>query len=201
MRGKSRKSKRNTFGPNSFNEARALCAGSHPPSGRQWDHDAASMRPAHYAREVGPRPADGPHAACASMRPAHYAREVSACAGGRRHHHGASMRPAHYAREVERPLCANAAEPVASMRPAHYAREVVLESGGVGAAGATASMRPAHYAREVSILDHRQSDHTNGFNEARALCAGSPKNDCGGDAPHTCFNEARALCAGSHDDA
>ena len=40
------------------------------------------------------------HAMDASMRPAHYAREVQDVAGAVLHADAASMRPAHYAREV-----------------------------------------------------------------------------------------------------
>ena len=36
-----------------------------------------------------------------------------------------------------------------------------------------------------------------GFNEARALCAGSRKTNDQATRPEHCFNEARALCAGS----
>ena len=60
----------------------------------------ASMRPAHYAREV---PLEGVVAGAlpvASMRPAHYAREVQARRMGAVAGRAASMRPAHYAREV-----------------------------------------------------------------------------------------------------
>ena len=36
-----------------------------------------------------------------------------------------------------------------------------------------------------------------GFNEARALCAGSSAKVCAAPPGVPCFNEARALCAGS----
>ena len=138
--------------------------------------EGASMRPAHYAREV---PANI-RGACgwmeASMRPAHYAREVHTAGGGpspqkscfnearalcagslppantRMHGDLASMRPAHYAREVivgtKEPLH----DQLASMRPAHYAREVGV-SAKQGVHALAASMRPAHYAREVRQAD------------------------------------------------
>ena len=43
-----------------------------------WPHSEsfASMRPAHYAREVGPNQSRQSWNISASMRPAHYAREV-----------------------------------------------------------------------------------------------------------------------------
>ena len=63
--------------------------------------DAASMRPAHYAREVPPERREQPPVPPeASMRPAHYAREVLPAAVAPDHDVAASMRPAHYAREV-----------------------------------------------------------------------------------------------------
>ena len=88
-------------GPGCFNEARALCAGS-----LQGLRDAdggldASMRPAHYAREVRPKwpPARVPLCSFNEAR--------ALCAGSCRGRGqrpgaaaGASMRPAHYAREV-----------------------------------------------------------------------------------------------------
>ena len=40
------------------------------------DMEIASMRPAHYAREVGTANAEAGPLPSASMRPAHYAREV-----------------------------------------------------------------------------------------------------------------------------
>ena len=84
-----------------FNEARALCAGS--PTGNPTtptEAADASMRPAHYAREVPNRQIHYGRPDLASMRPAHYAREVGL--GGRTVERAvsASMRPAHYAREV-----------------------------------------------------------------------------------------------------
>ena len=68
-----------------------------PPERRE-----ASMRPAHYAREVPAEGAVKRRMKCASMRPAHYAREVGL--NGEILHQAvqASMRPAHYAREVRR---------------------------------------------------------------------------------------------------
>ena len=91
-----------------------------------------------------------------------------------------------------------------------------------GAAATAASMRPAHCAREVSVQAPRWRPLHLGFNEARALCAGSfsvdevdadpltyasmrpahcarevssrTKSDMG---RQWSFNEARALCAGS----
>ena len=58
------------------------------------------------------------------------------------------------------------------MRPAHCAREV---DGGVlhPRAGGPASMRPAHCAREVDNQARVSVQLSPGFNEARALCAGS----------------------------
>ena len=85
-----------------FNEARALCAGS---SARQLERRPAlqaSMRPAHYAREVDARRQQRwREAEKASMRPAHYAREVPQSQANRTGARRASMRPAHYAREVQ----------------------------------------------------------------------------------------------------
>ena len=86
----------------------------------------------------------------------------------------------------------------ASMRPAHYAREVSSPSLYLRRGG-QASMRPAHYAREVQqiLLENGLGD--TGFNEARALCAGSPQFGWGIQTSGRSFNEARALCAGSPD--
>ena len=60
----------------------------------------------------------------ASMRPAHYAREVDAMASYMAKYLTASMRPAHYAREVSLRFVPIWRILLASMRPAHYAREV-----------------------------------------------------------------------------
>ena len=60
----------------------------------------------------------------ASMRPAHYAREVLQSLHRRRLGAQASMRPAHYAREVATVDSIFYDASTASMRPAHYAREV-----------------------------------------------------------------------------
>ena len=65
-----------------------------------------------------------PHDSLASMRPAHYAREVPQRVDVRQRSVEASMRPAHYAREVLDSLTAAYIPCGASMRPAHYAREV-----------------------------------------------------------------------------
>ena len=61
----------------------------------------------------------------ASMRPAHYAREVGLAFAFLHVHSHASMRPAHYAREVFPSAVSSVSEIEASMRPAHYAREVL----------------------------------------------------------------------------
>ena len=51
--------------------------------------------------------------------------------------------------------------------------------------------------RGKSWFGQRYNDLMAGFNEARALCAGShPRTACWPGAV-SCFNEARALCAGS----
>ena len=78
MRGKSMENQDQPGDRTCFNEARALCAGSNQTSQETSNMENASMRPAHYAREV-------PHVLqpflgtiVASMRPAHYAREVNA---------------------------------------------------------------------------------------------------------------------------
>ena len=157
----------------SFNEARALCAGScRNTLLQQAANRVASMRPAHYAREVSQDP-ETQYVPCnASMRPAHYAREVSQDPETQYVPCNASMRPAHYAREVGSPFAAYCAATSASMRPAHYAREV--------------RRRDAH---------HRSTVHS--FNEARALCAGSWPSRPRPRPPASRFNEARALCAGS----
>ena len=60
----------------------------------------------------------------ASMRPAHYAREVVEADVLRLAGRAASMRPAHYAREVDGQGQEFGGVVAASMRPAHYAREV-----------------------------------------------------------------------------
>ena len=62
--------------------------------------------------------------------------------------------------------------PTASMRPAHCAREVDA-SIVVATAQTIASMRPAHCAREVLWGPVETFRVPAGFNEARALCAGS----------------------------
>ena len=64
----------------------------------------------------------------ASMRPAHYAREVKQLASRVVDLVVASMRPAHYAREVPLARIIVVRPGDASMRPAHYAREVVYGS-------------------------------------------------------------------------
>ena len=84
----------------------------------------------------------------------------------------ASMRPAHYAREVKEQREASIRALNASMRPAHYAREVGGAARGPRI-GVPASMRPAHYAREVPPPPATPPSRRPGFNEARALCAGS----------------------------
>ena len=148
MRGKSRTKKSRRFFPGGFNEARALCAGSPDHRAFHGANGAASMRPAHYAREVRIQSNKAQAQMAASMRPAHYAREVrtsrhtagrgsnrfnearALCAGSqiRMQQHlqqiHASMRPAHYAREVARKRDRRMRHHRASMRPAHYAREV-----------------------------------------------------------------------------
>ena len=77
MRGKSLQVSIRAGQMASFNEARALCAGSRntqrTASGKTM---VASMRPAHYAREVSYEIDSGKSEGDASMRPAHYAREV-----------------------------------------------------------------------------------------------------------------------------
>ena len=57
MRGKFQRGKSRHPQINSFNEARALCAGSAPANIRGACGWMASMRPAHYAREVLPKQA------------------------------------------------------------------------------------------------------------------------------------------------
>ena len=173
MRGKFSPLQSSHNPSSSFNEARALCAGSclrlrqHHPA-----QAVASMRPAHCAREV-----DGPAlrrgaADAASMRPAHCAREVGADLAGQPDRRQASMRPAHCAREVAGGIRGQAVDPTASMRPAHCAREVV-RGGRLRGGHRVASMRPAHCAREVAPRQGAAPTGRLGFNEARALCAGS----------------------------
>ena len=87
----------------SFNEARALCAGSKGQEVSWATSYHASMRPAHYAREVPLLQDEQTGTWYASMRPAHYAREVYAAITEAGSKTGASMRPAHYAREVTQP--------------------------------------------------------------------------------------------------
>ena len=77
MRGKLNEQQAESGGLPRFNEARALCAGSFvKPPYRDSGH-LASMRPAHYAREVRRRGGVPKGDRPASMRPAHYAREVA----------------------------------------------------------------------------------------------------------------------------
>ena len=59
-----------------FNEARASSAGSTQSDAAAGAPDAASMRPAHQAREVRVANGDEVLIDAASMRPAHQAREV-----------------------------------------------------------------------------------------------------------------------------
>ena len=107
------------------------------------------------------------------------------------------MRPAHYAREVVgNVLSGSLLDSAASMRPAHYAREVD-KHGTSMPIPAFASMRPAHYAREVVQMQTSIRALMDGFNEARALCAGSQVYVGVGSGGGNRFNEARALCAGS----
>ena len=134
----------------SFNEARALCAGSKGQEVSWATSYHASMRPAHYAREVPLLQDEQTGTWYASMRPAHYAREVPRTRRGAAAPRGdASMRPAHYAREVALTHDRIPEASLASMRPAHYAREVIGSLYAL-ACSETASMRPAHYAREVT---------------------------------------------------
>ena len=80
-------------------------------------------------RGKSPQPELAVHARdVASMRPAHYAREVMLRLARYLAKYLASMRPAHYAREVRRRMLKPNIAPVASMRPAHYAREVVTRN-------------------------------------------------------------------------
>ena len=77
MRGKLETKEEKVPNVYRFNEARALCAGScglrEAPSAK----GVASMRPAHYAREVALNKVLECSYGDASMRPAHYAREVA----------------------------------------------------------------------------------------------------------------------------
>ena len=182
---------------------------------------AASMRPAHYAREVLPSFLVGLTGAIASMRPAHYAREVGPIRAKPRQIRLASMRPAHYAREVQSKSAKIRYLLDASMRPAHYAREVLLSAvlrsccagrfnearalcagsppcqGRANGESPRASMRPAHYAREVSLAPHAFT--------VVALASMRPAHYArevnrlfiSSASASLSFNEARALCAGS----
>ena len=58
-------------------------------------------------------------------------------------------------------------------------------------------MRPAHCAREVEPRCWWREVQSSGFNEARALCAGSSAEAFAEFDHRDRFNEARALCAGS----
>ena len=81
MRGKLGARKRKELAVKTFNEARALCAGSYPYGNNCHSHThpfnearalcAGSFRPCPQARPQG----------APSMRPAHYAREVCGLAG------------------------------------------------------------------------------------------------------------------------
>ena len=110
----------------------------------------ASMRPAHYAREVIRVQQRFEFMRVASMRPAHYAREVdlmtgnqpaelesfnearALCAGSQ--HGSILISGMNIGFNEARALCAGS--PPANIR---------------GACGWMASMRPAHYAREVVL--------------------------------------------------
>ena len=76
MRGKSARRRPSNRGHTRFNEARALCAGSLGHMATVENLRVASMRPAHYAREVDALFGGNSELSKASMRPAHYAREV-----------------------------------------------------------------------------------------------------------------------------
>ena len=124
MRGKLSFRCSRTKLPRSFNEARALCAGSF---GGQTTETTLTHRfnearalCAGSSRKSSPRRKNE----VASMRPAHYAREVLGATDEAIRHINASMRPAHYAREVLPPVFPGLPRRSASMRPAHYAREV-----------------------------------------------------------------------------
>ena len=114
--------------------------------------DHASMRPAHYAREVAHAPSDPLGESLASMRPAHYAREVTRAQAAPARAQTASMRPAHYAREVRRR---------GTCRPARAPRFNE----------ARALCAGSYRRRRQAGRDGRR------FNEARALCAGSLGTD------------------------
>ena len=155
-----------------FNEARALCAGSW--SRRRCRTGAAN--PFNEARAL----CAGSWAWCSksSDSPLAFNEARALCAGSCRA--SAGSRPAPSFNEA-RALCAGS-WPVAaistsiwlcpSMRPAHCAREVV-ESNSVLDIGRAPSMRPAHCAREVVNLQSWNGMEIQSFNEARALCAGS----------------------------
>ena len=57
-------------------------------------------------------------------------------------------------------------------------------------------MRPAHFAREIKVLDSN-TKRAQGFNEARAFCAGNTMRLKKLFSRRHRFNEARAFCAGN----
>ena len=86
MRGKLCRPSSAHFPLLTFNEARALCAGSSKALPAAESVDSPSMRPAHYAREVWLPLTEGTVNLHPSMRPAHYAREVGRPAAGAGRH-------------------------------------------------------------------------------------------------------------------
>ena len=93
-------------------------------------------------------------------------------------------------------MAARVTDRAASMRPAQIAREINRLSGRRGNSHA-ASMRPAQIAREIRRCAWTPIRPAQGFNEARANCAGNSGATRKCTAPDACFNEARANCAGN----
>ena len=171
--GNWRTTRRDTRRGRCFNEARANCAGNLHVVSEPSRSCVASMRPAQIAREIPKMEAAGIQQDMASMRPAQIAREIGGGDARARPDRFASMRPAQIAREIYHAphprawICDQA-----SMRPAQIAREIEQVKQ-PHRQHPVASMRPAQIAREILSPPALRRRKTNGFNEARANCAGN----------------------------
>ena len=183
MRGKFISQRGRMLAWRCFNEARAFCAGNSRMGRRRGDDGRrASMRPAHFAREIAGATATIRALRLASMRPAHFAREIGAGRGGgqRRHRRFNEARafcagnwqaraargpPASRFNEA-RAFCAGNWRGRPPRRPPatgfNEARAFCAGNWrghpGPGAGHHGASMRPAHFAREIRMGRRRGDD-------------------------------------------
>ena len=131
-----------------FNEAGAFCPGYWLP--RPNDHASpflASMRPGHFAPDIGRRPGRRAGRARASMRPGHFAPDMTPKSGPRS--------------TTRRFNEAGAFCPGYCRRPAADVRVV-----------RAASMRPGHFAPDIRRRTARAVRRMRSFNEAGAFCPG-----------------------------